>query len=53
LVREAFRLSKTQLPPGLDLVVVPRAQNPTFAEVQRALADLTLKVARRFKLSPP
>ena len=25
LIREAFRLSKTELPPGVDLVVVPRA----------------------------
>ena len=37
LIREAFRLSKADLPPGIDLVVVPRAQDATFAAVRRSL----------------
>jgi len=26
LLREAFRLSKAELPPGVDLIIVPRGQ---------------------------
>src|SRR3954452_11491145 len=40
LIREAFRLSRADLPPGIDLVVVPRAGHPSFAAVQRSLAVL-------------
>ena len=31
LVREAFRLSKSELPTGVDLVVLPRRQDASFA----------------------
>jgi ribonuclease P protein component len=49
LVREAFRLSKAELPAGLDLVVVPRAPDPSFAAVQRSLTTLARKLGQRFK----
>lgn len=47
LIREAFRLSKADLPPGIDLVIVPRAQDPGFATVQRSLVALARRLARR------
>lgn len=47
LLREAFRLNKAELPPGVDLVVVPRGPNLTFAEANRSLPDLARAVARR------
>ncbi len=47
LVREAFRLSKAEFPPGLDLVVVPRAQDATFDAVRRSLSALSRKLVRR------
>ena len=52
LVREAFRLSKAELPAGVDLVVVPRGATLTFAHARRALPDLAKAVARRLRLSP-
>src|SRR5438105_2079495 len=51
LIREAFRLSRADLAPGIDLVVVPRALDPSFAAVQRSLANLTRRLARRLKNS--
>src|SRR5579883_439649 len=39
-IREAFRLSKADLPPGIDLVVVPRAHDPSFATVRQSLVSL-------------
>jgi ribonuclease P protein component len=50
LIREAFRLSKAELPPGLDLVVVPRAQDATFADVRRSLSALSRKLVRRMRI---
>jgi ribonuclease P protein component len=47
LVREAFRLSKSDLPAGIDLVVIPRVQNPTAAAIRHSLVDLGCRVARR------
>jgi len=47
LIREAFRLNKAELPPGLDLVVVPRGGALTFAEAMRSLPDLANAVSRR------
>jgi ribonuclease P protein component len=49
LIREAFRLSKADLPPGIDLVVVPRALAPSFATVRRSLTTLSHTLSRRFK----
>jgi len=52
LYREAFRLSRGQLPVGLDLVLIPRTSNePTLAELQQSLLKLGKQLAR--KLAPP
>jgi ribonuclease P protein component len=50
LVREAFRLSKAELPAGLDLVVVPRGANLTFEDARRSLPALAQSVAKRIGL---
>jgi ribonuclease P protein component len=52
LIREAFRLSKAELPAGVDLVVVPRGAALTFAEARRGLPVLARDVARRLGLGP-
>jgi ribonuclease P protein component len=52
LVREAFRLSKSDLPTGIDLIVLPRRQDAGFADVQRSLVTLSRDVARRLNLKP-
>ena len=52
LVREAFRLSKSDLPTGIDLIVLPRRQGATFAAVQQSLIALSRGVARRLNLKP-
>jgi ribonuclease P protein component len=53
LIREAFRLHKAELPPGMDLVVLPRGGDLTFADAQESMASLGQDLARRLKLSPP
>src|SRR3954447_13893259 len=40
LLREAFRLSKAALPPGVDLVIVPRGPALPFADARRSLSHL-------------
>jgi ribonuclease P protein component len=40
LIREAFRLSKSDLPCGVDLVVLPRVEKTTLAAVRRSLTVL-------------
>src|SRR5262245_16236453 len=51
LIREAFRLSLEQLPPGIDLVVRPQKDAaPDFAAISRSLPALAARIARR--LSP-
>ena len=50
LVREAFRRSKSDLPTGIDLIVLPRRQNVTFDAVQQSLIALTRGIARRLNL---
>jgi ribonuclease P protein component len=52
LLREAFRLSKHELPAGIDLVVVPRTAELTFALARRALPRLAHVLARRLGLHP-
>jgi len=47
LVREAFRLSKAELPGGVDLVVVPRGPGLTFEQARQSLPTLARAVARR------
>ena len=52
LVREAFRLSKSDLPGGIDLIVLPRRQEASFSAVQHSLIALSRDVARRLNLKP-
>ena len=51
LIREAFRLSKAELPSGIDFVVVPRTANVRFAAVRQSLVTLAGQVARRINKS--
>jgi ribonuclease P protein component len=53
LIREAFRLDRSQLPTGLDLVVRPRRGGVADrAAIQRSLRQLTGRLARRLKERP-
>ena len=52
LVREAFRLGKADLPAGIDLIVLPRRQDVSFAAVRQSLVTLSQSVARRLDLRP-
>ncbi len=46
-IREAFRLRQADLPPGVDLVVLPRPQaTPTTPLVERSLVRLAGEAAR-------
>jgi len=50
LIREAFRLVQHQLPQGLDLIVVPRAEvDADLKEYQLSLKRLTQKLYRRLE----
>jgi ribonuclease P protein component len=51
-LREAFRLSKAELPLGVDLVIVPRGSSVSFAEARIALPELAAAVARRLGIVP-
>ena len=47
LYREAFRLSKHDLPKGLDLVLIPRSPNePTLEVLKQSLKTLVQQAAR-------
>ncbi len=48
LYREAFRLTRHELPTGLDLVLIPRtAEAPTLADLTRSLPRLVKQAARK------
>jgi ribonuclease P protein component len=48
LYREAFRLTRHTLPPGLDLVLIPRkSEEPPLEELKRSLPRLVQQVARK------
>jgi len=48
LIREAFRLSRGELPAGIDLVVRPqKGAAPDLAAIRRSLPALARRVARR------
>jgi ribonuclease P protein component len=50
LLREAFRLSRQKLPPGLDFIVVPRENvKPELRPLMESLVNLTWRVAKRLK----
>jgi ribonuclease P protein component len=47
-IRESFRLLQHELPPGLDLVVLPKGGNePTMPLVQESLRTLIARLQRR------
>ena len=48
LYREAFRLSRANLPTGLDMVLIPRTgAEPSLGEVQTSLVALAAEAARK------
>ena len=48
LYREAFRLTRHEMPTGLDLVLIPRGpEEPPLEELKRALPHLVKLLARR------
>lgn len=48
LYREAFRLSRQELPVGLDLVLIPRKPDePTLEALKRSLPRLVRQAARK------
>jgi ribonuclease P protein component len=51
LMREAFRLCRPELPPGIDLVVIPRGgEGPELVSLMESLTDLAWRIARKLKL---
>ena len=48
LYREAFRLTRSELPTGMDLILIPRSPEvPPLEELQRSLAKLVPQAARK------
>jgi ribonuclease P protein component len=48
LLREAFRLRRSELPTGIDLVVVPRVDaEPELTSLQSSLVQLSRKLGKR------
>lgn len=54
LLREAFRLSRQELPCGVDLIAIPRAaEPPTLVQMRISLARLARDASRRLRREPP
>ena len=55
LIREAFRLSRSDLPKGVDLVVIPRrgGVEPDLANLRPSLCRLAKRVASKLDMAPP
>src|SRR5262245_30299171 len=54
LYREAFRLTRHEMPTGLDLVLIPRKPDePTLEALKRSLPRLVRQVARKIAQSEP
>jgi ribonuclease P protein component len=48
LYREAFRLTRSEMPVGLDLVLIPRTPTePTLADLKRSLPRLVRQLGRK------
>ncbi|HZT79460.1 MAG TPA: ribonuclease P protein component [Gemmataceae bacterium] len=47
LYREAFRLTRHEMPAGLDLVLIPRGEEPALAALKESLPRLVKQLARR------
>jgi ribonuclease P protein component len=53
LIREAFRLSRAELPPGIDLVVRPQKDaSADLTAIKASLAALAARVAKRIAARP-
>ena len=53
LLREAFRLCRRQLPPGVDLIVIPRpGVKPELASLLASLPRLADRVGRKLNSGP-
>jgi ribonuclease P protein component len=53
LYREAFRLTRHEMPVGLDLVLIPRKNDlPTLDDLKRSLPRLVRSVARKLTAKP-
>jgi RNase P protein component len=49
-LREAFRLTRTELPEGIDLIVIPRREvEPTLALLLDSLPRLAMRVAKKIE----
>jgi ribonuclease P protein component len=54
LYREAFRLVHAELPPGLDIILIPRkAERPALTQLQASLRKLVPQLARRLAREAP
>ena len=50
LYREAFRLTRSEMPVGLDIVLIPRSgEEPTLDELKRSLPRLVRQAARKLE----
>jgi ribonuclease P protein component len=53
LYREAFRLTRHEMPVGLDLVLIPRRSDlPTLDDLKRSLPRLVRQVAQKIRSAP-
>jgi ribonuclease P protein component len=54
LYREAFRLTRADMPTGIDLVLIPRgAKEPPLEELKRSLPRLVKLLAKKLTLPQP
>lgn len=51
ILREAFRLAREELPPGVDVILIPHPGGPRV-ELAAARAELVALVARALKKKP-
>jgi len=51
LLREAYRLNKHQVPPGVDIIFLPSHgwENPTLAELEDAMREIARALRRRLR----
>jgi ribonuclease P protein component len=53
LYREAFRLTRHEMPTGVDLVLIPRrGEHPTLEQLKESLPRLVRAVARKLDAQP-
>jgi ribonuclease P protein component len=50
LLREAFRLTRPQLPDGMDLIIIPRPNvEPALASLMESLPQLAARLAKKME----